>query len=52
MEKPKKLPTQPARPSEIRDPKVPLIRGTAPHNQAQDRINPHPTQQVDINSTL
>lgn len=48
MEKPKKLPEQPERSYEIRDPKLPTIHGTAPHNLAQDRINPRPTEQITI----
>ena len=52
MEKPKKIPAQPERSFEIRDPKLPVIRGGVPHNQAHDRINPRPTQQVDIDPTI
>ena len=52
MVKPKKLPEQPERSFEIRDPKLPVIRGNMPHNLAHDHINPHPTQQVDIRNTL
>ena len=52
MEKPKKIPAQPERGFEIRDPKLPVIRGGVPHNQAHDRINPRPTQQVDIDPTI
>ena len=52
MEKPKKIPAQPDRPFEIRDPKLPVIRGGVPHNQAQDHINPRPTQQIDIDPTI
>ena len=48
MEKPKKLPEQPERSFDIRDPKLPVINGTAPHNLAQDRINPRPTEQIII----
>lgn len=52
MEKPKKIPAQPERSYEIRDPKLPVIRGTAPHNLAHDLVNSQPTQQIDINHTL
>ncbi len=52
MEKPKKLPDQPERSYELRDPKLPVIHGTAPHNLAQDHIHPRPTEQVIINDSL
>lgn len=52
MEKPKRIPTQPDYVPDIRDPKVPIIRGTAPHNLAQDHLHPHPTQQVEVDSIL
>lgn len=48
MEKNKKLPTQPERSFDIRDPKLPVIHGTMPHNRGEDHRNPHPTEQVDL----
>ena len=52
MEKPKRLPTQPDYLPPVRDPKLPVIRGTAPHNLAHDHLNLHPIQQVEIDNTL
>ncbi len=49
MKQPKKLPGQPERSYEIRDPKLPVIHGSVPHNLGQDHLNPHPTQQIYIN---
>ncbi len=48
MEKPKKLPEQPERSYDVHDPKLPVIHGTAPHNLAQDHMNPRPTEGIII----
>lgn len=48
MEKPKKIPQQPERSFDVRDPKLPVIHGTAPHNLAEDRRNPRPTERMDV----
>lgn len=48
MEKPKKDPLDPQRSFEVRDPKLPVIRAEAPHNRAEDHLNPGPTQEIQI----
>ncbi|MBR6825019.1 MAG: hypothetical protein IKM59_00575 [Oscillospiraceae bacterium] len=48
MEKPRKLPDQPARPYEIKDPKLPVIRGTAPHNRSEDHLRSCPVEKIMI----
>ena len=48
METPRKIPDTPQRNFEIKDPKLPVIHGTAPHNRREEHQNPRPTQQIQI----
>ena len=52
MEKPKKIPAQPQRNFDIRDPKLPVIHGTVPHNHAHDHLNPNPRQEANIDLSM
>lgn len=46
MVKKKIDPLDPQRSYELQDPKLPVIHGTAPHNGAEDRQNPHPVEEA------
>ncbi len=45
MERPQKTPE---RSYELRDPKLPVIHGQAPHNRGEDHRNPKPISQIQI----